>query len=156
VDRKIALGNSISLQREERRIVMVKRGLLIVFMFLFVTPVNAAEFTLSFEWGNIPLCTSGQPNTVPNPRFVLSDVPKGTKFIEFSMTDLDAPNYDHGGGTIEYTGNNIIEPGAFRYQSPCPPIGSHRYQWTATAKEKTGLFSGSLGKAKATRSYPEK
>jgi phosphatidylethanolamine-binding protein (PEBP) family uncharacterized protein len=73
------------------------------------------------------------------------------------MTDLDTnyPNYDHGGGTIEYTGNNIIEPGAFKYQSPCPRSGSHRYQWTATAKEKTGFFSGSLGKAQATKRYPQ-
>lgn len=136
---------------------MVKKcGLLIVIVLLFATPLNAAEFSISFEWGNIPLCTSGQPNTVPNPRFVLTNVPPGTKFIQFTMTDLDAPNYNHGGGTIEYTGNNVIQPGAFTYQSPCPPMGSHSYQWTATAKEKTGLFSGSLGKAQATKSYPEK
>jgi phosphatidylethanolamine-binding protein (PEBP) family uncharacterized protein len=135
---------------------MVKKcGLLIIIIFLFVTPVIAAEFAVSFEWGDIPLCTSGQPNSVPNPRFVLSNVPEGTKFIQFTMTDLDAPNYNHGGGTIEYTGNNTIEPGAFTYLSPCPPSGTHRYQWTATAKEKTGLFSGSLGMAKATKSYPE-
>lgn len=133
-----------------------KSGLSIVLMFLLMTPATAAEFAVSFEWGDIPLCTSGQPNTVPNPRFVLSNVPEGTKFIQFTMTDLDAPNYKHGGGTIEYKGNNIIEPGAFTYLSPCPPMGSHRYRWAATAKEKTGLFSGSLGKAEATRSYPEK
>jgi phosphatidylethanolamine-binding protein (PEBP) family uncharacterized protein len=135
---------------------MVKKcGLLVIIIFLFVTPVIAAEFAVSFEWGDIPLCTSGQPNSVPNPRFVLSNVPEGTKFIQFTMTDLDAPNYNHGGGTIDYTGNNTIEPGAFTYQSPCPPSGTHRYQWTATAKKKTGLFSGSLGMAKATKSYPE-
>jgi phosphatidylethanolamine-binding protein (PEBP) family uncharacterized protein len=135
---------------------MVKKcGLLVIMIFLFVTPVIAAEFAVSFEWGDIPLCTSGQPNSVPNPRFVLSNVPEGTKFIQFTMTDLDAPNYNHGGGTIDYTGNNTIEPGAFTYQSPCPPSGTHRYQWTATAKKKTGLFSGSLGMAKATKSYPE-
>ena len=131
-------------------------GLMTAVLFLYVTPLNAGEFTISFEWGDIPLCTSGRPNTVPNPRFVLSNVPKGTKFIEFSMTDLDVPTYDHGGGTVAYTGNNILEPGAFTYKSPCPPSGSHRYRWTATAKEKTGLFSGSLGKAKATRNYPER
>lgn len=135
---------------------MVKKcGLLIILIFLFVTPVSAAEFAISFEWGNIPLCTSGQPNSVPNPKFVLSAVPEGTKFIQFTMTDLDAPNYNHGGGTIEYTGNNIIEPGAFTYLSPCPPSGSHRYQWTATAKEKTGFLSGSIGTAKAVKIYPE-
>jgi len=71
------------------------------------------------------------------------------------MTDLDVPSYNHGGGTVEYTGNNIIEPGAFTYLSPCPPSGSHSYQWTATARKKTGMLGGSLGKAKATRKYPE-
>jgi len=135
---------------------MVKKcTLIIVLIILFVTPVIAADFSISFEWGDIPLCTSGQPNTVPNPKFVLSNVPEGTKFIQFTMTDLDAPNYNHGGGTIEYTGNNIIEPGVFKYESPCPPSGSHRYQWNATAKKKKGFFGGSLGKAKATKSYPE-
>ena len=132
-----------------------KYGLFTVLLFFCVTPVMAAEFDISFEWGDIPLCTSGRPNTVPNPRFVLTNVPEGTKYIQFKMTDLDVPNYNHGGGTIEYTGDNIIEPGAFTYLSPCPPSGSHRYQWTATAKEKKGLFSGSLGKAQATKSYPE-
>ncbi|MBI9086030.1 MAG: hypothetical protein JEZ11_20695 [Desulfobacterales bacterium] len=48
----------------------------------------------------------------------------------------------------------MIEPGAFKYKSPCPPSGSHRYRWTATAKEKTGFFSGSLGKTQMTRNYP--
>ena len=132
-----------------------KSALLIVLIVLFASPAIASAFSISFEWGDIPLCTSGQPNTVPNPRFVLSNVPEGTKFIQFTMKDLDAPHYNHGGGTVEYTGSNIIEPGAFTYLSPCPPGGIHRYQWTATAKKKTGPSSGSLGKAQATRSYPE-
>ena len=132
-----------------------KCGLLIFVTILLVTPAIASEFTISFGWGNIPLCTSGHPNVVPNPKFVLSNVPQGTKFIQFKMTDLNVPSYNHGGGTVEYTGKNVIEPGAFKYKSPCPPSGSHRYKWTATAKKKTGLFSGSLGKAQATKSYPE-
>ena len=134
---------------------MVKIISLFIFItILLVTPAVASEFAISFEWGDIPLCTSGQPNLVPNPRFVLSNVPEGTKFIQFRMTDRDVPSYDHGGGTVEYTGKNIIEPGAFKYKSPCPPSGSHRYEWAAIAKEKTGLFSGSIGKARATKSYP--
>jgi phosphatidylethanolamine-binding protein (PEBP) family uncharacterized protein len=117
-------------------------------------PAAADEFTLSFEWGDIPLCTSGRPNIVPNPRFVLTNIPQGTKYIQFKMTDLDVPSYNHGGGTVEYKGGTIIESGAFKYKSPCPPSGSHRYRWTATAKEKTGFFSGSLGKAQMDRKYP--
>lgn len=136
---------------------MVKKNCLFILVCLFlVSPVMADDFSISFEWGDIPLCTSGNPNIVPNPRFVLSNVPEGTKFISFRLTDLDSPNYDHGGGTIEYTGNNLIEPGAFKYKSPCPPSGSHRYEWSANAKEKNGFFSGSIGTSKAKKKYPEK
>ncbi len=137
---------------------MVKKcSILIVALIFLASPVMADDdFTISFEWGDIPLCTTGSPNTVPNPIFVLSNVPKGTKFIIFTLKDLDAPNYNHGGGTIEYTGNNDIEPGEFKYQSPCPPSGSHRYQWSAKAKKKKGMFGGALGTAKAIKIYPEK
>jgi hypothetical protein len=44
-----------------------KWGLLIVIILFFVTPVIASEFAISFEWGDIPLCTSGNPNVVSNP-----------------------------------------------------------------------------------------
>ena len=121
---------------------------------LLVSPSLADDFTLSFEWGDIPLCTTGSPNKVPNPRFLLANVPEKTKIIVFKLNDLDAPNYDHGGGKISYTGNDVIEPGAFKYMSPCPPGGSHRYVWKATAKESDGFFSGSLGTAKAMKQYP--
>lgn len=134
---------------------MLKRSAMIApFVLLFAASLLAAEFTLTFEWGDIPRCTTGRPNIVPNPRFILSNVPEGTKFIEFTMTDRDVPSYNHGGGTVAYTGQEIIAPGAFTYKSPCPPAGSHRYQWEAKAKAKTGLFSGSIGTAKATRNYP--
>lgn len=117
-----------------------------------ITPGPDSEFGISFQWGNIPLCTSGSPNTVDNPRFVLSNVPEGTVSIEFSMTDLNVPTYDHGGGTVRYNGQNVIEPGAFEYKSPCPPDGTHRYEWTATAKSNQG---DTLGKAKAIKDYPD-
>jgi len=134
---------------------MVKKcSLLIAVMLFLASDVIADDFAISFEWGDIPLCTSGNPNTVPNPKFILSNVPSGTKFISFALTDLDCTRYNHGGGTVEYSGNNVIEPGAFKYKSPCPPGGSHKYRWTAKAKESDGMFGGSIGIAKATKSYP--
>lgn len=136
---------------------MVKKFISIgVLVFMTSTPVMANEFSFSFEWGDIPLCTSGHPNIVKNPKFVLSNVPEHTKVISFRLKDLDAPSYDHGGGKITYSGNNEIEPGAFTYKSPCPPGGSHRYVWTATAKEKDSFFGGTIGKAKAMKLYPNK
>jgi phosphatidylethanolamine-binding protein (PEBP) family uncharacterized protein len=135
---------------------MIKKCTWIIMMVFFITaPVLASEFAISFDWGDIHLCTSGNPNTVANPKFVLSNVPKGTQFIKFTMTDLDVPSYNHGGGTIKYTGKNVIKPGAFKYKSPCPPDGSHRYRWTAVAKKKKSIFGGTIGKAKATKRYPK-
>lgn len=122
------------------------------FSLLSNDPVPNEEFAISFEWGNIPLCTSGQPNTVYNPRFVLSNVPANTDYIEFTMTDLNVPTFDHGGGRVQYTGQNVIESGAFLYQSPCPPNGSHHYEWTATAKN---INNATTGEARSSRNYPE-
>ncbi len=123
---------------------------------LMLAPATAAaaDFAIAFEWGDIPLCTSGTPNIVDNPRFTLQNVPKGTKFIKFKLVDLDAPSYLHGGGTVEYTGQEVIEPGAFKYESPCPPSGSHTYEWAARARKSSGSFGGSLATASASKSYP--
>lgn len=134
----------------------MRRGFapLLLVATLFTTATNAAEFSIAFEWGDIPLCTSGLPNKIPNPRFTVSNVPPETKIISFRLTDLDAPSYDHGGGNVAFSGQSVIEPGAFTYKSPCPPSGSHRYQWTASAKNGTDISSGSIASATAKKSYP--
>ena len=38
------------------------------------------------------------------------------------------------GGEIKYSGQDVIQPGAFEYKSPCPPKGAHIYICTVTAK----------------------
>jgi len=113
----------------------------------------AAEMTLSFKWGDIPRCTSGRPNTVGNPEFVLKGVPAGTNRITFKLKDLNVPSYNHGGGTVkvQMSGSGKIPAGVFKYKSPCPPSGVHSYEWTATAKQD----SKTLATAKARRNYPE-
>tara|TARA_B100000959_G_scaffold4351_1_gene4688 strand:- start:64 stop:459 length:396 start_codon:yes stop_codon:yes gene_type:complete len=120
--------------------------------FLFTSIVSAAEFGLEFEWGNLKKCNTGNPNKVDNPLFKLSNVPEGTKILQFRMKDKNAPGYNHGGGKVEYSGQNTIEPGAFKYKSPCPPGGVHTYVWTVTAKNEK---KKKIGKAKAQRKYPE-
>jgi hypothetical protein len=112
---------------------------------------SASAFDFSFQWGNIPKCTTGHPGRVPNPVFKLSKVPKGTATIRFDMKDLAVPSYPHGGGTVKYAGKNTIGAGAFKYNSPCPPGGRHTYQWTAVAKDKSGK---KLATATAKRKYP--
>jgi phosphatidylethanolamine-binding protein (PEBP) family uncharacterized protein len=80
------------------------------------------------------------------------NVPKRTTELRFRMKDKNVPQYDHGGGKIKnYGGEKVIQLGAFKYKSPCPPSGSHRYEWTITAIED----EKKLGTAKATRKYPE-
>ncbi|MDQ2094192.1 YbhB/YbcL family Raf kinase inhibitor-like protein [Rhodalgimonas zhirmunskyi] len=110
----------------------------------------SAEMTLSFDWGNIPLCTTGRPNIVPNPTFILKGVPKGTTSVTFRLKDLDVPSYSHGGGKVGITGSGKVPPGYFKYKSPCPPSGQHTYEWTATAK----AGNKTLTTAKARKKYP--
>ena len=112
---------------------------------------SAADFSFSFDWGALKKCTSGNPNTVSNPRFGLRNVPPGTATIQFRMVDLAVPGYPHGVGKVKYSGGSSIEPGAFKYQSPCPPGGRHPYQWTATALDAGGK---KLATAKAQKQYP--
>ena len=131
----------------------MKKVLLIISIY-FLTTLNAfAEFSFTFEWGDIKKCTSGNPNKVENPIFTLANVPEGTIELRFRMKDKDVPQYNHGGGKIKnYGGETVIQPGAFKYKSPCPPSGSHTYEWTITA---IGDKKKKLGKAKTTREYPE-
>ena len=129
------------------------KKIILILSFYIISTISAYTFSLTFEQGDIKKCTSGNPNKVSNPIFTLTDVPEGTKELRFKMKDKDVPGYNHGGGKIKnYTGETTIQPGAFKYKSPCPPGGSHTYEWTITAivdKKKK------LGKAKATREYPE-
>jgi len=112
--------------------------------------VPAHAFSVTFDWGNIPKCTSGHPNTVGSPKFMLQDVPKGAVKLEFALKDLDVA-YDHGGGTVAYAGEGSVPAGAFTYKSPCPPNGAHNYEWTVTALDTAGKR---IGTGKAKKQYP--
>ena len=127
---------------------------LILILLLFPINLFSADFSLDFEWGNIEKCNTGKPNTVDNPTFKLTNVPEGTKWINFKLKDINVPSYNHGGGWVEYTGENEIKPGEFKYKSPCPPDGPHKYEWTASAKAKKGTFASTISKAKSSKMYP--
>jgi phosphatidylethanolamine-binding protein (PEBP) family uncharacterized protein len=130
----------------------MKPSLALAATAFLLAPTGLQAFEIGFDWGPLELCTSGIPNIVDNPTFTLSDVPEGTRFIRFDLVDLDVPSYDHGGGTVGWNGQNKIAPGAFRYQSPCPPDGRHRYEWTATALD--GENGNALGQTSAEKLYP--
>lgn len=127
------------------------KHLIAAFGLMLAASPALADFKISFDWGDIPLCTSGKPNKVGSPAFVLKGLPEGTTQVQFKLKDLDVPGYNHGGGKVKVTADGKLPFGAFKYKSPCPPNGSHTYEWTATAK----AGSKKLATAKAARKYPE-
>ena len=85
-----------------------------------------------------------------SPAFTIGNIPADTKTLKFAMVDLDAPMFNHGGGTVAYSGSDAIPAGAFTYKGPCPP-DSHRYEFTVTAINAAGA---TIGRGKAVRSFP--
>jgi hypothetical protein len=131
---------------------MLKR-LVAISAALAVTCGNAllaqsSSFAVDFTWQGTASCFDPK-----SPPFSLSFVPAGTKALSFAMTDLDAPNYPHGGGSIAYNGESQIGRGAFSYQGPCPPQGQHSYQWTVEARDGNGK---TLATATVTKKFPER
>ncbi len=119
---------------------------------LSLSGAPALAFDIDFSWAGLKLCTNGKPNTVGNPEFTLSGVPQGTKYLRFKLVDLNVPSYNHGGALLTYGGQSKIPAGVFKYKSPCPPSGSHNYEWRVTAQTKKN--GGAIATAKKVRSYP--
>jgi phosphatidylethanolamine-binding protein (PEBP) family uncharacterized protein len=71
----------------------------------------------------------------------VTNIPRGTKRLDFHLVDLDKLDYEHGGGQLKYAGSGKIPSGAFRgsYNGPCPPNGPHTYRWTVKAR---GSYNG--------------
>jgi phosphatidylethanolamine-binding protein (PEBP) family uncharacterized protein len=104
------------------------------------------SFAVDFTWAGTGKCFDSQ-----SPPFTLSGVPAGTKVLSFSLKDLDAPNFQHGGGSVPYHGQDRIARGAFSYKGPCPPQGQHRYQWTVEARDGAGK---TLATATVMKAFP--
>ena len=113
--------------------------------------VHADDFSFTFEKGDIPLCNTGYPNRVDNAIFTLKNVPEGTTEIRFSLTNQDVSSYNYGGGSADYSGGDVIQPGEFSYGSPCPPSGSHNYDWSARARNADG---DTLARTRSSKKYP--
>lgn len=122
----------------------MKRALIIAAAILASSPAMA-EMKASFDWGQTTKCFDKN-----SPPFKVSGVPEGTAKLAFTMTDLDAPDYRHGGGKVDYTGQSAIPYGAFRYKGPCPP-SRHKYRFTIKALDAKGK---EIAKTTATKSFP--
>ena len=86
-----------------------------------------------------------------SPTFSVSNIPDGTKFLNFRMTDLDYTLFNHGGGTVAYNGSSTVPEGALKsYKGPCPPQ-KHRYEIVVEALNANKDIV--LGRGKATREF---
>jgi hypothetical protein len=145
------------------------KKIIVIFFFLSLgisANVYSAELEFIFDWSDLKKCTSGNPNRVTNPIFYLNNIPDNTKYIQFRLQDKNVPSYSHGGGKVDISEIKvikeketnfgkyefIIEPGKFKYKSPCPPGGKHTYEWTALAKNEKKKTIGE--KAKSKQKYP--
>jgi phosphatidylethanolamine-binding protein (PEBP) family uncharacterized protein len=129
---------------------MLKRIPVIVAVLMLIggglLHAQSSKFAVDFSWEGTASCFDPK-----SPPFSLSGVPADTRTLKFSMKDLDAPNYPHGGGTVPYTNQNHIGRGAFAYQGPCPTQGQHSYQWTVEAQDENGKM---LATARAMKKFP--
>ncbi|MGB0682144.1 MAG: hypothetical protein ACPGOV_05530 [Magnetovibrionaceae bacterium] len=107
---------------------------------------NLASLGVSFEWQATDRCSTSSP------AFSITGIPEGTASLQFKMTDLDVPTYNHGGGKVVYSGSGSIPAGSFSYKGPCPPGGQHNYQFDVKALNAAG--DTILGKGSATRAFP--
>ena len=108
---------------------------------------SANAMSVSFSWAGVPRCSGASP------AFSISGAPKGVASLRFAMRDYHAPNYNHGGSTIAYSGGRVPQ-GAISYIGPCPPPAeTHRYIWTVEALDAAGKV---LATARAEANFPPK
>jgi phosphatidylethanolamine-binding protein (PEBP) family uncharacterized protein len=98
---------------------------------------NATELTVTFNWFKTQMCST------QSPEIIVQGIPEKTQRLTIRLTDLDVPNYNHGGGDIPIKGQTeiTIPVGSLKneYKGPCPPEGSHLYQfkvWALTGEQQ--------------------
>jgi phosphatidylethanolamine-binding protein (PEBP) family uncharacterized protein len=129
---------------------MPRRVLVMVLLLMLVCGddpyAQVPGFSVDVTWAGSKACFDPQ-----SPPFTLGGIPPGTRKLRFTMTDLDAPNFVHGGGLVVYDGQGLISRGAFSYRGPCPPSGPYRYRWTVDAEDAAGH---TLATATITKKFP--
>ena len=108
---------------------------------------DAVELSVDFAWQASDRCSS------QSPAIRVHNIPAATKTLQVKLKDRDVPNWNHGGGTVANDGSGLISAGALQngYNGPCPPSGSHRYQFTVKAIDAAGVI---VGTGQQTRTFP--
>jgi len=118
-----------------------------VSLVLLATTSPAFAMSASFSWNGIAACSG------PSPAFTVNGAPAGTASLRFAMRDQNVPDYNHGGGTVPFSGGKVAQ-GAIAYRGPCPPGGeTHVYIWTIEALDGAGKV---LATARAQGKFPPK
>ena len=99
---------------------------------------NAVELAVDFDWQPSDRCSRRSPE------IRVTNIPPETETLLVKLKDRDVPNWNHGGGTVVYEGAGVIPAGALQkgYNGPCPPSGTHRYEFTVHAIDATGTIVG--------------
>ena len=94
---------------------------------------------VEFTWTTADECSE------VSPEIRVTGIPGATETLKVSLTDLDSPDFPHGGGTVRYDGSNIIPAGALNeYFGPCPPFDDqHNYSINVDAIDESGAIVGS-------------
>ena len=111
------------------------------------TSPNAVQMGVDFAFSAKHKCSS------VSPKISVSNVPAGTKELRVVLVDQDVPTWNHGGGTVPYTGSGVIPEGALKsgYNGPCPPSGSHTYEFKVKALDAQGVI---IGVGSKTQKFP--
>ena len=109
---------------------------------------NLVTLGVDYSWNGIGTC--GQIS----PPFTVTNIPSGTRYLDFWMDAPNNPSYTHGGSVIKYEGSGDIPKGAIKYntQGPCPPSGKSAYIWTVKALNADK--SEVLGRGVKRKPYP--
>jgi len=132
-----------------KKSVLLMVGFILLLFGCATTPVSPDAVTLSvdFAWQASDRCSRRSPE------IRVANVPATTQTLQVKLKDRDVPNWNHGGGTVAYDGSGVIPAGALKsgYNGPCPPSGSHRYEFTVKAIDASGVI---VGVGKTTRNFP--
>ena len=133
----------------KRRLMLLMVGSVLLLSGCATTQVSpdAVELTVDFAWQPSDRCASRSPE------IRVANIPATTKTLYVKLRDRDVPNWNHGGGTVPYDGSGVIPAGALQngYNGPCPPSGSHRYEFRVHAIDAAGVV---VGIGKQTRNFP--
>ena len=91
-------------------------------------PALAGDLTVTFKFDGSSKCSR------VSPQITVGNIPAGTVAFKVKLRDLDVV-WRHGGGTVPNDGSGVIKKGALKegYNGPCPPSGSHTYEFTVKA-----------------------